>query len=88
MTQEFLITVQTDQATRFIQDPEQVRSDLQFLAQKLLELRTQGRIPVVTAVTVNALVLAERMQKLLDETPEADLQRAIDQGEPFWKMET
>lgn len=87
MTQEFFITVTTDEATRFIQDPEQVRSDLQFLAQKLLELRTQGRIPVVTVAVVTPLLLAERTLQLLDQTPEEDVERAVNQGEPFWKFD-
>jgi len=88
MTQEFLITVVTDDATRFIQDPEQVRSDLQYLAQKLLELRTQGRIPIVRTAVVTPLVLAERMQKLLEETPEPDLMHAAEQGGPSWRVST
>lgn len=51
--QKFLITIQTDQETRFNQDPEYFRRELRAFVERLFESQTQGPIPavIVTAWT-------------------------------------
>jgi len=80
ITHEFLITVLADDRTRFNQEPDKFRVELEWLAQKLFQARTAGPVPIAGAVIVTPLVLAERMLKLLDETPEEARQRELERN--------
>jgi len=56
MNTHFLVTVQTDERTRFGQDPEYFRRELRAFAQRLFKSETTGSIPAVTVTTVNAVL--------------------------------
>jgi hypothetical protein len=76
MTQEFLITVQTDEWTHFVENPEFFSKQLHRYAELLFKNESQGSVPAVTVAIVDEKFLGERLLTLLEAAVEEDEHQA------------